>query len=120
MKCKNCGHVFFKLENRFLTDHYGYDYCSIDCADKYLARPKFGQWVDATENLPNISEKVLVTQLDDFGCREIFIASVAGKSDVVKWYKPFKEVKMITHWMPLPPLPNSEPNPEECDATEVK
>ena len=60
------------------------------------------KWHKCSEQMPEEDEYVLVRIVDEFGDSDIDMCCVTKNGD---WYRPFKNISGITHWMPLPQPP---------------
>ena len=66
-------------------------------------------WISVTEKLPDLDVDVLVAT----ACKNIFVLQriTIGPGAEMYWTdfeRPFFEPEDITHWMPLPALPNPQ------------
>ncbi len=70
------------------------------------------EWISVNDRLPEIMARVLLHDKDGFG-------TVTGRLQTAGWY--LENVSHhycnITHWMPLPEPPKTEPTPEIFEGT---
>lgn len=94
-------------------------YCCVNCGDQIhfeckcadLERlPAERRWIPVEERLPELGIEVLVYLIDSKLCVQAWRDTSDGE------WASFDRLGIITHWMPLPPLPDHIGNSNEKGA----
>lgn len=99
-RCLCCGQIMSDVIDR--------DRMLEICRDAVKELPAVNRWIPCSEKKPEIWKEVLVT-LNDKGYKSIHIGEMFEEGSWMIggefWYE--KDDPRITHWMPLPELPES-------------
>ena len=89
----------------------GTEDCALHTAIKIVRdAPAFNRWIPCSDKLPEIFEHVMIVYLDFAGKKNITIAYRDDEENACDWCSDWDgEVidAKVTHWMPLPELPES-------------